>query len=66
MTDFNKRRMIDEQTRKAKFDKLSWKEAVSFDWPSLPDQAAKRQFKFLVTTGRAGLSDEKYNEVIKH
>lgn len=63
MTDYNKRKMIDEQTHKAKFDKLSWKRAIAFDWTSLQDSMARRQLKFLVTSGRASLSDEKYNEV---
>lgn len=64
MTDNNKRRMVEEQTHKAKFDKVSWKKAVEFDWTRLPDPVAKRHFNLLVTKGRASLSDEKYNEVI--
>nr|XP_022899695.1 angiotensin-converting enzyme-like [Onthophagus taurus] len=63
MTDINKRKMVDEQTLRAKFDKVSWKRAVAFDWPHLPDPMARRQIKFLVTKGRASLSDEKYNEI---
>lgn len=65
MTDFNKRRMIEEQMLKAKFDKVSWRKAVSFDWTRLPDPMARRQLKLLITNSRASLSDEKYNEV-KH
>lgn len=63
MTDFNKRRMIEEQIHKAKFDKLSWKKAVGFDWPNLPSPMAKRQFKMLIIKSRASLPDDKYNEV---
>jgi peptidyl-dipeptidase A len=63
MTDHNKRRMIEEQTLQAKFDKLSWKRAMTFDWTRLPDQMVRRQLKFLITNSRASLSDEKYNEV---
>lgn len=63
MTDYNKRRMIEEQTLKAKFDKLSWKKAASFDWTRLPDPMVRRQLKFLLTNSRASLTDAKYNEV---
>lgn len=63
MTDFNKRRMIEEQIHKAKFDKISWKKAIGFDWPNLPSLATKRQFKMLITKGRASLPDDKQNEV---
>lgn len=56
--------MIDEQMLKAKFDKLSWKRAVTFDWTKLPDPMARRQLKLLVTNGKASLPDDKYNEVI--
>lgn len=63
MTDLNKRRMIDEQMLKAKFDKVSWKKAVTYDWNRLPDPMTRRQLKLLITNSRASLTDEKYNEV---
>lgn len=55
--------MIEEQTLQEKFNKLSWKRAMTFDWTRLPDQMVRRQLKFLITNSRASLSDEKYNEV---
>lgn len=63
MTDINKRKMIEEQMLKAKFEKVSWRKAVNFDWLRLPDPMARRQLKLLVTNGRASLNDEKFNEV---
>lgn len=63
MTDFNKRRMVQEQTHKAKFDRLSWMRAINFDWLDLHDPMARRQLKFIITNSRASLSEEKYNEV---
>lgn len=63
MTDFNKRKMVEEQTLEAKFNKLSWKKAITFDWMRIPDPMARRQLKFLVMQSRASLSDEKYSEV---
>lgn len=63
MTDFNKRQMIEAQIHKAKFDKVTWKKAITFSWSDLPDSVARRQLKMLVTSGRASLPDDKYNEV---
>ncbi|XP_066152228.1 angiotensin-converting enzyme-like isoform X2 [Euwallacea fornicatus] len=63
MTDPNKRRMIEEQTLKAKFDKITWRKAVEFDWVRLPDPIARRQVRMLAIKNRASLSDEKYNEI---
>lgn len=63
MTDFNKRRMIEEQTIKAKFERSTWKRAVKYDWLLLPDPMARRHLKFLVTKGRASLPDDKFNEI---
>lgn len=55
--------MIEEQIIKAKFDKLSWRKAVNFDWTRLNNPVARRQIRMLTTNTRASLSDEKYNEV---
>lgn len=63
ITENNRRRMIEEQMIKAKFDKLSWKRAVNFDWTRLNDVMARRQIRMLTTNTRASLPDEKYNEV---
>ncbi|CAG9763914.1 unnamed protein product [Ceutorhynchus assimilis] len=63
MTDFNKRRMIEEQTLKAKFDKVSWRKATEFDWTRMPDPTVRRQLRMLATKDRVALSDEKYNEI---
>ncbi|CAH1164170.1 unnamed protein product [Phaedon cochleariae] len=63
MTDLLKRKMVEEQTLRAKFDKLTWKRAVVFDWTRISDPVARRQLKMLTTNTRASLSDEKYNEI---
>ncbi|XP_050305397.1 angiotensin-converting enzyme-like isoform X2 [Anthonomus grandis grandis] len=63
MTDFNKRRMIEEQTLKAKFDKVTWRKAMEFDWDHISDPVARRQLRMLIARNRASLSDEKYNEI---
>ncbi|XP_057663789.1 angiotensin-converting enzyme-like [Diorhabda carinulata] len=63
MTDFLKRKMIEEQTLKAKFDKLVYKRASIFDWMHIEDLTIKRQLKMLTTNTRASLPFDKYNEI---
>ncbi|XP_018333266.1 angiotensin-converting enzyme [Agrilus planipennis] len=63
MTDRNKKIMINEQTRKANYDKLSWRKVVKYDWQLMNDTNLKRQIKFIIISSRASLSDEKYNEI---
>ncbi|ERL92420.1 hypothetical protein D910_09734 [Dendroctonus ponderosae] len=63
MTDYNKRRMIEEQTLKAKFDKVTWRKAMEFDWARIPDPMARRQLGMLVKKNRASLPEDKYNEI---
>lgn len=55
---------LDEQTLKAKFDRASWRKAVSFAWSRIPDPLARRQLKMLATRGRNSLTDDKFNEVM--
>ncbi|XP_018574000.1 angiotensin-converting enzyme-like isoform X2 [Anoplophora glabripennis] len=63
MTDLNKRRMVEEQTHKAKFDKFTWSRAAAFDWTMLQDATVRRQLRMLTSNTRACLSDDKYNEI---
>ncbi|KAJ8924306.1 hypothetical protein NQ315_007099 [Exocentrus adspersus] len=63
MTDLNKRRMVEAQTHRARFDKVTWARAAAFDWTKLHDGKVRRQLRMLTTNTRACLSDEKYNEI---
>ncbi|XP_046478728.1 angiotensin-converting enzyme-like isoform X1 [Neodiprion pinetum] len=63
ITDNYRRKMLDEQTLKAKFDRASWRKAVSFAWSRIPDPLARRQLKMLATRGRNSLTDDKFNEI---
>ncbi|XP_066588650.1 angiotensin-converting enzyme-like [Prorops nasuta] len=63
VTDHNRRKMLDEQTLKLKFDRASWRKAVSFAWSRIPDPLARRQLKMLAVRGRSSLTDDKFNEV---
>ncbi|XP_046742982.1 angiotensin-converting enzyme-like isoform X2 [Diprion similis] len=63
ITDNYRRKMLDEQTLKAKFDRASWRKAVSFAWSRIPDPLARRQLKMVATRGRNSLTDDKFNEI---
>lgn len=62
MTDFNKRHMVEEQMHKAKFDKVTWAKAATFDWAKLQNGTVRRQLRMLTANTKACLSDDKYNE----
>ncbi|KAF7993377.1 hypothetical protein HCN44_007880 [Aphidius gifuensis] len=63
ITDANRRKMLDEQTSKIKFERSSWKKAVSFAWSRLPDPLARRQLKMIAVKGRNALTEDKFNEI---
>lgn len=54
---------IEEQTLKLKFDRISWRKAVSFAWSRIGDPFAKRELKMIAIRGRNSLTDDKFNEV---
>lgn len=63
MSDANKRKMIEEQTLKAKFDKLTWNKASRFDWKEIPNQMVRRHLKLLIANSKDSLPYDKYNEI---
>lgn len=54
---------FEEQALSAKFHRLSWRRATSYTWTRLPDPVVRRQLHMLAIEGRAGLPEEKFNEV---
>ncbi|XP_043682054.1 angiotensin-converting enzyme-like [Vespula pensylvanica] len=63
VTESTKRKMLDEQTLKLKFERASWRKAVSFAWSRIPDPLARRELKMIVIRGRNALTDDKFNEI---
>lgn len=57
---------IDEQTLKLKFERASWRKAITFAWSRIPDPLARKELKMIVTKGRNSLTDDKFNEVNKY
>ncbi|KAJ9595075.1 hypothetical protein L9F63_013640, partial [Diploptera punctata] len=64
-TDFNRRRMIEDQTLSAKFQRVSWRRATSFSWTRLPDPVVRRQLHMLATEGRSHLSTERSSDLLQ-
>lgn len=56
---------MDEQTLKLKFERASWRKAITFAWSRIPDPLARRELKMIATKGRSSLTDDKFNEVNK-
>ncbi|KAG7188772.1 hypothetical protein KM043_008390 [Ampulex compressa] len=63
VTEANRRKMLDEQALKLKFERASWRKAVSFAWSRIPDPLARRELKIIAVKGRNSLTDDKFNEI---
>ncbi|XP_011494543.1 PREDICTED: angiotensin-converting enzyme [Ceratosolen solmsi marchali] len=63
ITDVNRRKMLEEQTVKLKFERASWRKTVSFAWSRIADPYARRQLKMIAVKGRNSLTDDKFNEM---
>lgn len=62
-TDYNKRKMREQQNLASKFECLSWRRASLFDTTRILDSNTRRQLGRIVTQGRCGLGDERYREI---
>lgn len=63
-TEFNKRRMKEQQRIAMKFECLSWKRAADFDVYNIPDKDIQRQLNRITKQGRCGLVEDKYLELL--
>lgn len=61
-SDFNKRRMKEQQSVAAKFECVSWRQAAKYVNYHLVDTNIRRQLDRIVKQGKCGLSDDKYME----
>lgn len=62
-TDFNRRRMKEQQNLASKFECLSWRRAARFDTSRILDPNIRRQLGRILEQGKCGLGDDKYLEV---
>lgn len=63
ITEYNRRRMLEELALNSKFEKLSWRKAAIFDGSRVSDPQGRRQLARIVQASRAALTDEKFSEV---
>lgn len=54
---------MDEQILKLKFERASWRKAITFAWSRIADPLARRELKMIATKSRGSLTDDKFNEV---
>lgn len=64
-TDYNKRRMREQQALATKFECLSWRRVAAFDTTRIQDSDTRRQLGRIFQQGKCGLGEDKYTEVIK-
>ncbi|XP_053621557.1 angiotensin-converting enzyme-like isoform X2 [Plodia interpunctella] len=63
ITEYNRRRMLEELTLSSKFERLSWRKAAAYDASRLPDHQSRRQLMKIVQSSRAALPDDKFTEI---
>lgn len=63
-SDYNRRRMNEQQSVAAKFECLSWKRAAAFDVFHMTDGSVRRQLERIRRPGKCGLGDDKYSEYL--
>jgi Angiotensin-converting enzyme len=62
-TDYNRRRMKEQQNLAAKFECVSWRRASLFDTSRILEPSLRRQLGRILQQGKCGLGDEKHLEV---
>lgn len=62
-SEYNKRRVKEQQSVATKFECLSWRRATSFLSYSISNTNVKRQLQRIIKQGKCGLTDEKYAEI---
>nr|XP_026490653.1 angiotensin-converting enzyme-like [Vanessa tameamea] len=63
ITEYNRRRMLEELALSSKFEKLSWRKAAAYDASRLSDPQSRRQLSKIIQASRSSLSDEKFTEI---
>ncbi|XP_045782320.1 angiotensin-converting enzyme-like isoform X2 [Maniola jurtina] len=63
ITEYNRRRMLEELALSSKFEKLSWRKAAAYDASRLSDPQGRKQLTRIVQASRAALPDDKFSEI---
>lgn len=62
-SDYNKRRMREEQSVSSKFECLSWRRAINFDISGVSESNIRRQLNRILNRGHCGLTDDQHSEL---
>lgn len=62
-SEYNKRRVKEQQSVATKFECLSWRRAIAFLNYPITNSNVKRQLQRIIKQGKCGLNDEKYAEI---
>lgn len=63
-SDYNRRRMREQQSLSKKFECISWKRANNlFNISNMPDSSIRRKFERIVRQGKCGLDERKFFEL---
>lgn len=62
-SEYNKRRLKEQQSAAIKFECLSWKKSAHFVNRPISDPNVKRQLHKIFEQGKCGLNDKKYDEL---
>lgn len=62
-SEYNKRRVKEQQSVATKFECLSWRRAIAFLNYPITHSNVKRQLQRIIKQGKCGLNDEKYAEI---
>lgn len=63
ISDYNRRRISEQQSIASKFECLSWRRAASYDVHRLVDTSTKRQLEKILRHGKCGLDEDKHQEL---
>ncbi|XP_048477778.1 angiotensin-converting enzyme [Plutella xylostella] len=63
ITEYNRRRMLEELALNSKFERLSWRKAAAYDATRVSDVQSRRQLVKIVQGSRAALPEDKFNEI---
>lgn len=62
-SEYNRRRVKEQQSVATKFECLSWRRATSYSNYPITNTNVKRQLQRIIKQGKCGLTNEKYSEI---
>ncbi|XP_047513996.1 angiotensin-converting enzyme-like [Pieris napi] len=63
ITEYNRRKMLEELGINSKFERLSWRKAAAYDASRVSDPQSRRQLVKILQGSRSALPDEQFSEI---